>query len=292
MSRIAKRVDLENHPVLAEERRREAFKELRKPFERKSILLQLILFGIVLLLWRVPIFNPIKLVVVLFHEFSHVAMAYATGGVVFGIAIDPGGAGVTLGMGGDEILIVAAGYMGSLLIGILLYLMTALWRPSEVWGFLTLVCCLTMAFGWLNSFTTFFGYGTITLMALGLFCLDDSLQKFFLRWIATTSCLYPVLDVAGEFLQDSPQGFMVQGRVAGSDVSQFSEMTGIPAEIVTAVWVVLGLATVSVLMVCTSKIDASEDLRASLFYKRRLIPLDDVEAGLEKSNSYPSYEIY
>lgn len=42
---------------------------------------QLAAYGIVLLLWLVPIPNPVKLLAVTFHELSHGIVALLTGGV-------------------------------------------------------------------------------------------------------------------------------------------------------------------------------------------------------------------
>jgi peptidase M50B-like protein len=274
------------------QKRREAVKRLQEPFRRRSILVQLGLFALVLALWRLPLVNPVKLLVVLFHEVSHVLVAYATGGVVFGIAIDPGGAGVTMGMGGNEALIVAAGYVGSLLIGFLLYSLSATWKVDEVWGVLCLFCCLTMAFGWLNDFTTFFGYGTITLMFVGLFKFPEGLQRFFLRWIATTSCLYPILDVSGEFFQESARGFTVRGRLAGSDVSQLAQITGLSEALIAGVWGITGLLAVCVLIDWCSKKDAASQVKKTLFQRRRLTPVLYPKYNPDDTSNLPRHEIH
>jgi len=256
------------------------------------MLLQLALFALVLLLWRVPIVNPVKLVVVLFHELSHVAAAYITGGVVFGIAVDPGGAGVTLGMGGNETLVVAAGYAGSLAIGIVLYALSAVWRPDEVWGLLSALCCVSMAFGWLNDFTTVFGYGTITLMVIGLFKLQDDYQKFFLRLVATTSCLYPILDVSGEFFQNAPRGFTVAGKKAGSDVMRLSEITGVSVIVIAGVWVAVGFLLVFLLLRWVSRKDALMEVKRSILQKRRLTAVQYPKYDPSRPGDLPRYEIH
>lgn len=124
---------LETHPALFEERREEYIRNAGLPFQRRSYLIQLTVFALVLAVWSIPVINPIKLLVVLFHEMSHVLAGYATGASIFGIAIDPGGAGVTLGMGGNRLLILVAGYIGSFAMGFCLYGLCATWKPGEVW---------------------------------------------------------------------------------------------------------------------------------------------------------------
>lgn len=279
----------ESKPSAAQDRA--AIERLGKPFQRRSLLIQFVLFLVVLILWKVPILNPIKLVVVLIHEFSHVAAAYLTGGVVVGMAIDPGGAGVTLGMGGNEVLIVAAGYVGSLLIGMWLYWLSAIWKADEVWAILTIFCGASMAFGWLNDFTLFFGYGTITLMLFGLVKLDEKLQRFLLRWVATTCCLYPILDVSGEWFRTEAQGFIVHGRVAGSDVSQLSALLGVSESLIAGIWILFGMVTVPILVCSTAKRDAEQEVKRTFFYKRNLTPQLYKKYDPDRPQDLPRYVI-
>ena len=268
-----------------------SYQKLTALFRRRSILLQLVLFVLVLALWRVPIINPIKLIVVIFHELSHVAAAYLTGGVVFGIAIDPGGAGVTLGMGGSETIIVAAGYVGSLLVGILIYALVAVWEPDDIWGVFCILATLSVAFGWLNDFTAIFGYGTMALLFLCYFKLSAEVKKFVLRWIATTSCLYPVLDVAGEYFQAEPQGFVVGGQVIGSDVARLAELTGIPVGTLTAVWATIGLGTLCFLVIWSSKKDAATTIKKKLSLKKKLVPILHPKYNPDDTSNLPTYVI-
>jgi len=256
------------HPAFKEERKQDALQRIKQPFQRRSLYIQLGLFAVVLIFWKIPIINPVKLMVVLFHELSHVFIAYLTGGVVFGIAIDPGGAGVTLGVGGDQFLILAGGYIGSLLIGILLYILSAIWEPDDVWGVLCGLSCVSMFFGWLNDFTASFGYGAITLMFLSLFILRGETKKFFLRLFATTCCLYPLIDVLGEIYQISPQGFVVGGRVAGSDVSQIAEMMHISKNFIAFLWIMIGLYMVLYLIQWASRKDADIKVKYTFFRKK------------------------
>lgn len=244
--------------------RSEFLDDLQSPFRKRSVHIQLAMFVIVLAVWQLPIVNPIKMLVVVFHELSHVLAAYATGGVVFGIAIDPGGAGVTLGMGGNKLAIVAAGYIGSLLIGWGLYALSALWKPQEVWLCLCLLCSASLSFGLLNDFTEVFAYGTVLMLFVALVTFPEGLQKFFLRLIATTSCLYPIIDVAGEFLQARPDGFVIRGQLAGSDVAQLSTLLALPAGLIAVVWGAIGTAAVIYLVSWSAEKDAEDIVKRSV----------------------------
>ncbi len=87
------------HPAFRDDRRREFLDRLARPFWWSSLATQLVLFLVLLALWPIPILNPIKLLVVLFHETSHVLAAWLTGGEVYGLALDARGAGIALGAG-------------------------------------------------------------------------------------------------------------------------------------------------------------------------------------------------
>jgi hypothetical protein len=230
------------------------------------------LFLLALALWPVPVINPIKLMVVLFHEVSHVAAAYATGGVVFGIAIDPGGAGATLGMGGWQLAIVAAGYAGSLTVGVLLYLLVAVWEPGEVWAFLCGLCAASLGFGWINNFTAVFGYGTILLMFVGAFWTSDELKKILLRWVATTCCLYPVIDVASELWMKS-DGFRIKGQVIVSDVARMAALTGLPGVAIGAAWIAAGLGVAVGMILWSARKDGEGVVRHSLLHRKKGDPV-------------------
>lgn len=260
------------HPAWDDEA---SLERLRAGAWRRSAKQQGGLFLLALLLWPVPLINPVKLMVVLFHEISHVVAAYLTGGVVFGIAIDPGGAGATLGMGGDQLLIVAAGYAGSLAVGLLLYALCALWDPAEVWGVLCALCCLSLAFGWVNNFTAIFGYGTLALMVLGAFLLADDGKKGILRWVATTCCLYPAIDVAGEILMRS-DGFVIKNQRVMSDVSRLAQLTGFSEGLIGTVWVMAGLSVTAWMVVWSARKESEGVVRHSLLGRRKA----DAEADL------------
>lgn len=235
---------------------------------RRSVFVQLGMFGVVLALWHVPVFNPIKLLVVLFHEMSHVVAAWATGGVVFGIAVDPGGAGVTLGMGGSPLAIMSAGYAGSLAVGCLLYYLSARWDATQVWLVLIAISCMSLAMGWLNEFTAVFGIGTLVLMVVGTGVLREKVKAMVLRLIATTSCLYSLIDVAGE-LQMTPDGFQLHGKTIGSDVGQLATLTGLPAGWIAGAWILLGVAAIPVLVRMAALAEANNEVKLRFRRPRR-----------------------
>lgn len=280
--------------ALSEEEKRgaaQALDRLGRPHRRKSLLLQIGLFAAVLLLWRVPVINPIKLLVVLFHELSHVAVAYLTGGVVFGVAIHPGGAGVTIGYGGNDLLIVSAGYIGSLAIGALLYVLSCRWESEHVWTMLCIFVCLTLTFGWLNDFTAVFGYGTMFLLVAGYFWLSPPLKKFFIRWTATTCCLYPVLDVVNEVTQPTSTGFVVRGETAQSDVRQLADLTGIGETYLAVACIALGVGLTCFLILWAARQDAEARVKSFFTSKQILTPVQYYKYDPKDPDNIPTYVV-
>lgn len=285
--------DIPDHPAFEEERRRgkalDEEKKLERPIRRDALTAQALLFLLVLLLWPLPIINPIKLLVVLIHEISHVVAAYATGGVVFGIVIDPGGAGATLGIDGSPLIIAMAGYTGSLLVGIVLYMLVARWEPLEVWVVVCAMCGLSLALGWLDKFAMVFGVGAMILMLFGLF-FSARIKLFLLRWTATTCCLYPIIDVLGEVWKRGDLGLKVNGRDVGSDVGEIARLLGVPSWAVGGAWIALGIIAVGTMAVWSANHEARREVRLSMRNKFR--PRDYAQALYygDKFNP-PRYEI-
>lgn len=258
-----------NHPAFIEDRKREALQRLKAPYKKELLYAQLIIIIPILIFWRFPIINPIKLMVVLFHEFSHVLAAYMTGGIVFGIAIDPGGAGVTLGVGGNQVLILLAGYAGSVLIGYSLYILSAIWDSAEVWALLCILACFSMLFGWLNDFTAYFGIWTLSLMLLLLFVLPDDERKLIIRFVAIGSCFYPLIDIFGDIISSSPSGFKVFGKTAGSDIAELSKILGISKLILGGFWIITGSIVVIYLIFWVTDKEAESEVKGIFFKKKK-----------------------
>ncbi|EUC59680.1 peptidase M50B-like protein, partial [Rhizoctonia solani AG-3 Rhs1AP] len=72
-------------------------------------------------LWHIPgartLINPLKLFTIGWHELCHMAAAIFTGGRITSISIDPNTGGCTRVEGGHPPTILAAGYLGSILLG-------------------------------------------------------------------------------------------------------------------------------------------------------------------------------
>ncbi len=217
--------------------RHERLRRRVKHHWRRVLYGQAAAYAVVLVLWALPLPNPVKLLAVTFHELSHALAGLLTGGRVFGFAIAPRGSGVTLGLGGNMFLILIAGYIGSCLWGVFLYYLTTKWKPIACLLALELVVIGSSLFGWLNAYTMFFGTGALIIMT-GLLFAPDTAKIFFVRMVGSACCLYAPFDIIGEVFKRSGAP-NVMGVETQSDVTQLAALTGVhPVPIALAILIV------------------------------------------------------
>ncbi|KDN42818.1 hypothetical protein RSAG8_06572, partial [Rhizoctonia solani AG-8 WAC10335] len=95
---------------------------LRPTQEQAVVIYASVVFIVVIsALWHIPgartLINPLKLFTIGWHELCHMAAAIFTGGRITSISIDPNTGGCTRVEGGHPPTILAAGYIGSTLLG-------------------------------------------------------------------------------------------------------------------------------------------------------------------------------
>jgi hypothetical protein len=178
--------------------------------------------------WNAALLAPLRLLVVIFHESGHALMTWATGGRVEEVAIDLGGAGHTLSRGGWPLLILNAGYLGSLAWG--LALMAAARGPARATCALVGVLLVALL-GWMP-----FSLGLAFVAVAGLAFVAAAWRlpapwcASLLRTIGVFSTFYALIDAG----QDVGLG----------DAVTLAERTHVPALVWTAGWLVTGVATV------------------------------------------------
>ena len=80
---------------------------------------QLILITvIVFMLWGTPVVYPLKILVVFMHELSHGLAAVFTGGSIEAISVSAQEGGHAITRGRSRFIILSAGYVGSLILGV------------------------------------------------------------------------------------------------------------------------------------------------------------------------------
>jgi hypothetical protein len=200
-------------------------------FDWWEFLLLCAIFLALAFLWNTRWVYPLKLFVVLLHETSHGLAALATGGTIEKICVLPEEGGWTETRGGNAFVITSAGYLGSMLFGVILLLVSTRTRLSQ----------------W---FVLFLGVGAV---ALALRCMPDQgrgfavvcgvvlaglgpfprfLSEFALRVVGVTSCLYAILDIKSDVLDH---------RDAPSDAAQLERMTRVPSVVWGGLWIAISV---------------------------------------------------
>lgn len=186
------------------------------------------------LLWPTPLVYPLKIFVVLLHEMSHGMAAIATGGTVQRIVLNPAQGGATYTTGGNAFLILSAGYLGSLLWGLLL-LEAARLRPSRLklvlaaLGAIVLGTTLVYVRSW---FGLLFGVVFGLALLAGARRLSPAVQAVLLTALGLTSSLYALLDIRSDILQrpDLP-----------SDAHMLAQLTGVPTLLWGGLWALIAI---------------------------------------------------
>ena len=189
-----------------------------------------IYFAAVWLLWDTPAIYPLKIFVVMLHEISHGIASLATGGTIDKIILDPYQGGVCHCGGGNAFLTLSAGYLGSLLWGVVLLGLAGSRRVSNhvlltvVGGLVVLLTALYVR----NGFGLTFGLGFGTALVIAGRKLGPAASKVILTALGLTSCLYAILDIKSDVL-DRPH--------LQSDAAMLAEITPLSTTAWGTVWI-------------------------------------------------------
>lgn len=221
--------------------------------ERTPWMSLLLLVGMVIAVgwaWNHVALWPIKVLVVMFHELGHAVATWATGGTVLEIGLSPYEGGHTISKGGWRVVILNAGYLGSLIAGVGLLAAGRRALPSRVVtigiGVLLLVVSAIFVL-WPNllsgalftSSDVWFSLGFTGVVGVAMIVLGALIPGFVLKWgvrgLGAFSVLYALVDVWSDVFA---RALDVTVR---SDAVMLAELTGVPALVWGAVWVIAGL---------------------------------------------------
>ncbi len=187
-------------------------------------------FAAVWLLWDTPVVYPLKIFVVMLHEISHGIASVATGGTIERIVLDPAEGGACYCGGGNAFLTLSAGYLGSLLWGVILLSAAGASRISNrflIFAVGVLVVALTALYV-RNGFGLLFGLGFGTALLIAGRKLGPGASRVVLTALGLTSCLYAILDIKSDVI-DRPH--------LRSDAAMLAEMTGISTVTWGVIWI-------------------------------------------------------
>lgn len=210
--------------------------------------LGLILIAI-LFLWNSWVVYPLKVLVVFFHELSHGLAALLTGGSIVEIQLQKEQGGVCITRGGSRFVILTAGYLGSLVFGGTVLLLSAR-SPDDktITGVLAAVLLLVT----LLFVRPWFGFGMVFglvaggALVLAAAYLGKAANDWLLRVIGVVSCLYAVLDIKSDVL-DRPE--------ATSDAQMLAEHTGIPTLFWGLLWIAVALVLTFLFLRAAARIE-------------------------------------
>jgi hypothetical protein len=200
----------------------------------RRLLLPLGLAAAALVLWDTFALYPFRVFVVFLHEISHGLAAVATGGTIVSIGLSVDEGGVCVSRGGWPLLILNAGYLGSLLWGAVFLLLGS--RRTRARPVVALIGAFTLAATVVYVRT---GFGILYGLAAGCLLLFVAsrlapvVSEYLLAAIGATSCLYAVWDVASDvLLRHSSQ----------SDAAALARLTGLPAILWGVAWAAFSVA--------------------------------------------------
>ncbi len=172
---------------------------------------------------------PVTLLVTFLHEFGHALGGILTGGRVAGLNIAADGSGYTTTVGGNRAVILMGGYLGSAVLGNLLFFIGARQRQLTQATLLVLAVLMALvAFFWFESFQST-GLLLVFAAILAFIAMKTTWDQDVLMFLGLAAVLY--------IIQDFNVG-------PSSDLAMYEQTVGIfPSKI----WMYLWLALAGVL---------------------------------------------
>lgn len=186
----------------------------------------ILLTALVFAFWQTPALTPLKILVVFFHEAAHAFAAIATGGKVTDFMITRSQGGHVWALGGNRFVILTAGYLGSLLIGLALLVAATRtkadrWVMAGVGAVMLLISILYIRTGFALSFSITVG----VLMLLSARYFTHAMNDMALRVIGLSSMIYVPYDIFSDTIARS--GLRSDARMLASEFGGTTMMWGL-----------------------------------------------------------------
>jgi hypothetical protein len=202
----------------------------------KQLIYLIVLLLLIMLGWNTVLLYPLKLLVVFFHESSHALATLLTGGSVKELVIDKDQGGHVVSQGGNQFIILSAGYLGSLLWGVAIFAASVKSQHDKTImqalgvGILLITVLLSRSiFSWIFGLLS---GGAMLVMAK---CLAEKYNDFILRVIGLTSILYAPLDIYSD---------TISRHQLESDAYLLAEHTGGTTLLWGSVWIIISLVVI------------------------------------------------
>lgn len=196
----------------------------------RRLSLFLVVAGVSVFFWLTPALYPLKIFVVFIHETGHALATVLTGGRVVSMVVTPWESGYVEHVGGNPLLIAAAGYIGSALFGGVMLMLAG----RQQWT-TTVLAALALLFGivslWFvrNTFGFCFGLGTAAVFAVLAWRRFPG-ASYLVDVLAVMSSLYALYDLSD---------FLLLG--ATTDAVLLARITYVPAFVWALLWSAMSL---------------------------------------------------
>jgi hypothetical protein len=170
---------------------------------------------------------PVTLLVTILHEFGHALGGLLSGGSVEGLQINPDGSGYTITRGGSAGLVLVGGYLGSAILGNVLFRIGA--RHHRLAQGTLITMAVLMALVGLIWFESFISTGILWAFAASLvfFALKTTWDQDVLMFLGMAAVLY--------IIQDFNVG-------PSSDLAMYEKVVGLfPAQIWMYIWLAVAV---------------------------------------------------
>jgi hypothetical protein len=209
----------------------------------------LALLAVTFVFWDSLALYPVKAFVVLLHELGHGLAAVLTGGRIERIELSSDLGGVCWSRGGWRLLVLPAGYLGSMLFGGLILLAAARSRNDRALAFgLGLgVLALTAVFV-RTLFGVGFGLAFGAALILAAWWLPSTANDLLLRFLGLVSILYAVIDIKED---------LISRTVPGSDAYAMSRELFLPPLFWGVLWMALAVVAAGIFLFLASRGETS-----------------------------------
>jgi len=183
---------------------------------------------------------PIKLFIIIFHEISHVIAGIISGGKINYLTFDLNLAGKTSIEGGSIIFIASSGYLGSLIVGALLYL-SAFSNRFKKWylSILSLIIFIITVNLVKGELQIFLGLIASIILFLIPRYIPEKFSNLFLQYFGLLSCLYIITDIKEDLLTQT---------IRETDTQVLEFLTGISSNILGFCWLIISIFVVGLLL--------------------------------------------
>jgi hypothetical protein len=208
-------------------------KKQKKQLEYGIVLAILIL---AFFFWDSFLIYPIKLFVVLTHEISHGLSAILSGGKLDSILITTALGGESRTIGGNKFIIASAGYLGSLLFGVALYISGFNEKPRRIISVTLAILLILFAANYLVGYV-----GKIASVFFALIFIifpiyfSPTINSFFFKLLGLISMFYVAIDIKEDILTNVYRP---------SDAQFIAALTSVSATVWGILWLLISVITI------------------------------------------------